>query len=75
VQTTEANRRNKSMWTIESGDLGYSLYKDGAKKADLYGFYYEWKPIVELLNKFENSGTRIDALINLVKENAAEQCA
>jgi hypothetical protein len=39
------------MWAIESSLKGYHLYFDGRAMADLYGFYYEWQPILALLNK------------------------
>jgi hypothetical protein len=41
------------MWTIESTPKGYSLFKDGQPKAELYGMFQDWKPVIDLLNSPE----------------------
>lgn len=41
------------MWKLESEIKGYSLYKDGKKMGELFGFYGECMEIVSLLNNAE----------------------
>jgi hypothetical protein len=39
------------MWIIASSTKGYYLCFDGKIMAELYGFSYEWRPVLSLLNK------------------------
>lgn len=52
-------------WIIESDNQGYWLFRNGEKKAMLYGMYQEWKPIVDRLNQDEKSDLILEILADI----------